>query len=165
MDLFTQTDDEVLEAATEILRSRAIRQHDLRRAETRRLHGLYVPKEHDAEHNLGIPKKLSEEEALLWQALHRNRYIVHGERVAGGTWNGDAFCRYNIREGAICIRAASRHDLLLALWASVSDQTADSIVLTEQHLQGALVKQHIRQLHREIRKEEAGEIGACADER
>jgi len=155
-NLFTMSDDEILAAAQEIT---AIRHQETIAAmatETARLYKLYASKRDQEPHNLGKPKALTREEALLLVALERNRYDVNVESPNGGIWSGSAFCRYGVRSGTFVMRAQSRRDVLLGLWASVSEQDGKGgVLLTEEHLRGSLVQAHIRDLWQEVRRQEA----------
>ena len=162
------TDEEILGAASVILATRQKEAAAVTAAEIQRLYKQYANKRGAAPHDLGKPQKLAPEEALLLFALERNKYVVEAEcpnKRETGRWHGSALCKYNVRAGAITMRADSRHDALLSLWATVSDQEGtDRIVLTEEHLQGALVQRHLRELHQELKAQERGKTGAEEDD-
>jgi hypothetical protein len=154
-NLFGLSDEEILRAAGEVLQTRWQEAQALRISETRRLYRQYVAKQPARPHGLGKPVKLSQGEALLLFALERNKYEVEGHCSNGSRWHGSAHCKHHIRESAMCLMAQSRQDMLLGLWASVSEQeSCENIVLLEEHLQGSVVQKHIRDLHKELRRQE-----------
>ncbi len=124
------SDADTLERAATILRGR----EEARQAEVRRLYQLYARKRACEPHQLGKPRKLSHDEALLLVALERRDYDVEAECPNHNRWHGDATCRRHTRGSAIVVMAASRLDLLWALWASVSRQDQDAVTLIEAHL-------------------------------
>lgn len=157
-DLFTMTEDEILRAASQIITTRQQDREKAKAAEIHRLFKDYVSGRPAAPHNLGKPQKLTEEEAILLFAMERNKYTVEADcpnEKCGGRWHGSAWCKYNAREGAVSMLAASRHDLLLSLWASVSGQDGDTdVLLTDRHMQGSLVRQQIRALWKEAEEQD-----------
>lgn len=153
--LFTMADDDILRAAAQIVATRQHETKKARAAETQRLFKTYAAGRLKTPHPFGKPQALTQEEALLLFALEHNRYVVEVEAGSNGRWSGSAFCQYNVREGAISMRAESRHDLLLSLWASVSDQEGDSIAILEDHLKGTLVQAQLRQLWKEVKEQES----------
>lgn len=156
-NLFSMTEDEILGAASEITSRRIQDAINRNSAETTRLFKLYASKRNDNPHNVGKPKKLTEIEALLLVALERNKYEVEAEQPNKTKWSGTAFCRFNARGATLSMRAESRQDLLLGLWACVSDQgggTGAGAKLTEAHLQGSIVQRDIRELNSELRRQE-----------
>ena len=54
-----------------------------------------------------------------------DHYRVEAECPNGNRWHGDAICTHHARGSAITLMAASRLELLWALWATVSDQDGD----------------------------------------
>lgn len=148
------TDDEVIRLAGEIVQKRTQEALELMQAETNRLHRKFIGSRKLA-HDLGSPKPLTQHESLLLFALERNKYIVEGDSPNGARWNGSASCKHNARETVISMGCASRHDLLIALWAGVSGQdNCDAVQLTEQHLEGSLVQSDIRALWDVVRQEQ-----------
>lgn len=136
------SDDEVLARAAAILTERK----EAQQAEGRRLYRQYARKRAGEPHQLGKPKKLLPKEALLLVALERNRYNVEAECPNGNRWHGDATCTHHVRGSAIATMAASRLELLWALWTSVSSQDGDTVQLTEEHLRGSVIRRDIKLL-------------------
>ena len=124
------SDADILERAATILRGR----EEARQAEVRRLYRVYAHKRTCKPHHLGEPKKLSHDEALLLVALERRDYDIEAGCPNHNRWHGDATCKRHIRDSAVVVMAASRLDLLWALWASVSYQDRDTVTLTEAQL-------------------------------
>jgi hypothetical protein len=136
------TDPEILARAAVILAER----EKARSAELRRLYYKYARKRAGEPHQLGKPKKLLPDEALLLVALERSRYGVEAGCPNGNRWHGDATCTHHVRGSAIAMMAASRLELLWALWATVSDQDGDTVSLTEAHLRGSIVYHDLKAL-------------------
>ena len=124
------SDADTLERAATILRGH----EEARQAEVRRLYRLYARKRACEPHQLGKPRKLSHDEALLLVALEQHGYDVEAECPNHNRWHGDATCKRHTRGSAIVVMAASRLDLLWALWASISHQDQAAATLTEAHL-------------------------------
>lgn len=124
------SDADTLARAATILRGR----EEARKAEVRRLYRLYARKRACEPHQLGKPRKLSHDEALLLVALEQHGYDAYAECPNHNRWHGDATCKRHTRGSAVVVMAASRLDLLWALWASVSHQDRDAVTLTEAHL-------------------------------
>jgi hypothetical protein len=136
------SDDDILARAAVILAER----QEARLAELRRLYAKYARKRASEPHDLGKPKTLLPAEALLLFVLERNHYRVEAECPNGNRWHGDATCTHHARGSAIAIMAASRLELLWALWATVSDQDGGTVSLTEAHLRGSIVHRDLRTL-------------------
>lgn len=142
-------DQEVLERAVTILAAR----QEQRDEEKKRLFRKYARHRGKEPHDLGKPKTLLPEETLLLFALERNKYVVHAYQ--GETrWHGEATCRHHARGTVLSMGSSTRLELLWALWASVSDQTGDTVTLEEHHLRGSIVQRDIRQLQKELREQE-----------
>lgn len=130
------SDDHILEQAALILTER----EEARQAEVRRLYRLYACERAGKPHQFGKPKKLLPDEALLLVALEQHHYTAYAECPNRNRWHGDAACECHTRDSVIVMMAASRLDLLWALWASVSDEEKETVILTEAHLQGGNVQ-------------------------
>ena len=136
------TDAEILARAAVILAEH----EEARSAEAKRLYTKYARKRAGEPHDLGKLKKLLQGEALLLFALERNLYKVEAECPNGNRWHGDATCIHQARGSAIAMMAASRLELLWALWATVSDQDGNTVILTEEHLRGSIVQHDLGML-------------------
>ncbi len=132
-------DREVLARAGAVVSARK----EAREAEVKRLYAQYARKRAGEPHNLGKPKRLLAEEALLLVALERHRYQIEAECPNHNRWHGDASCLHHRRESVIITMAASRLELLWSLWASVSEQRKETVTLTEQHLHGSVVRRDL----------------------
>ena len=156
-------DDEILSKAAAILNTRRAEHQQAKETETKRLFDSYGGRRLQQPHDLGSPRKLLPEEALLLVALERNKYVVKTEK-GQSRWHGDAECRFHLRGTALSLQAETRLDLLWELWATVSDQVSPhekggllmnaEVTLTEAHLQGSVVQRDLRQLQREVRLQE-----------
>lgn len=164
-------DDEILSRATAILSTRRAEHQQAREAETKRLYDSYGQRRQQEPHDLGSPRKLLPEEALLLVALERTKYIIHTEKDRS-RWHGNARCRFNLRGTALSLQTDSRLELLWELWAAVSDQvsfhrgeglqTNAVVTLTEAHLQGSVVRRDLRRLDRELKAQDQQDTQAEA---
>jgi hypothetical protein len=141
---------EILAQAQHIL----ARREEEQAAELRRLYKKYATQRRSHPHDLGKPKNLTPEEALLLVALERSKFVVSGDCPNNNRWHGDASCQYHARDTAIVMMAASRLELLWGLWRTVSDQNGDTLTLTEEHLQGSIFRRDIQELECELKAEE-----------
>lgn len=148
------SDEQILLKAAQILAQRQEDEAFMRKRRVQDWYARYARPEAGHTHQLSTPRKLPPEEAVLLFALERNGYTVQGEAPnlkQGGKWHGHAECRWHLRDMVISQFAPDRLTLLWSLWEGVSGRTN----LTEEDLQGALRRQHTRQLQKELQEQTA----------
>lgn len=152
--LFSMSDDQIVAEAARITAERKEQADRHQAEEINRLYRKYATGRDKSPHGLGKPQRLEPMEALLLVALERNKFVV--EAHLGGRWFGDAYCKHNLRAGAMA-SGTSRLDLLMGLWQIASGQTDDAVMLTEEHLNGSVVQADLRALHAEVREQDRRE--------
>lgn len=145
-------DDVILARAHQILARRVRHADEDARAERGRLLREYAAWLRPERHTLG-KEKLTDHEALLLMALERSKYVVHADR-GQTTWNGDATCKFGLRDTVIVMLAGSRAELLAALWSAVSGQGEGGALVTEDHLRGSVVAADLQTLRAELHVQE-----------
>lgn len=98
------SDAEILARAGAILSARK----EAQEAEVKRLYAQYARKRAGEPHQLGKPKTLTPNEAVLLVALEGRGYEVEADSPNGNRWHGDASCVNHRRESVILTMAATR---------------------------------------------------------